>query len=353
MRIRRLQLVGCAWAFLIAGAAAQTSGPADSQDRALKEKLLQAVASTSLDMPGTRPWHLKLTIVKNPDDLVTLEETSVEEWWATPNTWRKVYTSPTHTYTLLHTEDGLFRSKDGPPPSPGIRLLLDQVVHPLPREDALDTLRLKSHPETVAGIAMTCITTTHVTQGASAKVVANPVLPRSSDYCFQTDRTVLRASRLAWNVTVLGTTMGTFQDRSVPTALLEQGPWGKIEAKVVKLGTKPLTTADFPVTNTLEKVNQRIGVNIGDVAAGSKIKGGNPEYPYEAKVRHISGSVVLYALIGTDGKIVTLQPLSSPDATLTRAAMNAVSRWEYRPYLMNGVPAEVETEIVVTFSISG
>ena len=36
-----------------------------------------------------------------------------------------------------------------------------------------------------------------------------------------------------------------------------------------------------------------------------------------------------------------------------RAALEAVRQWRYRPYLLNGDPIEVETDITVNFVLSG
>jgi protein TonB len=38
---------------------------------------------------------------------------------------------------------------------------------------------------------------------------------------------------------------------------------------------------------------------------------------------------------------------------LANAARDAVQRWRYRPYLLNGEPVEVETSITVNFTFGG
>jgi TonB family protein len=75
-----------------------------------------------------------------------------------------------------------------------------------------------------------------------------------------------------------------------------------------------------------------------------------PVYPPDAKKRKIQGSVVLHAIIGKDGKVDTLAIISGPKE-LQKSAIDAVSKWVYRPYLLNGNPTEVETTITVTYSL--
>jgi protein TonB len=76
-----------------------------------------------------------------------------------------------------------------------------------------------------------------------------------------------------------------------------------------------------------------------------------PIYPVEAKEKRVSGTVVLQALIGTDGVVDDLQVVSGPDL-LRQAALDAVKTWRYRPYLLNGEPVAVRTIINVVFTLS-
>jgi protein TonB len=77
-----------------------------------------------------------------------------------------------------------------------------------------------------------------------------------------------------------------------------------------------------------------------------------PIYPPLAKQARIQGPVVLQATIGRDGSIQHLQVLSG-HPMLTKAAVDAVQQWRYRPYLLNGEAVEVETQITVNFLLNG
>lgn len=75
-----------------------------------------------------------------------------------------------------------------------------------------------------------------------------------------------------------------------------------------------------------------------------------PIYPAPAKQLRIQGDVVLTALIARDGSIEGLRVLSG-HPLLIRAALDAVSQWRYKPYILNGSATEVETTIKVTFRL--
>ena len=89
----------------------------------------------------------------------------------------------------------------------------------------------------------------------------------------------------------------------------------------------------------------------GNVQAASLVNKVEPQYPAIAKTAHVSGTVVLHAIIAKDGSVEKLQFVSGP-ALLMASAMGAVKEWRYRPTMLNGQPVEVDTTVQVVFSLS-
>jgi len=90
----------------------------------------------------------------------------------------------------------------------------------------------------------------------------------------------------------------------------------------------------------------------GNVAAANLIRQVQPVYPAIAKTAHISGTVVLHAVISKDGTIQELTYISGPPL-LMKNAMDAVHQWRYKPTLLNGEPVDVDTTISVVFTLGG
>ena len=90
----------------------------------------------------------------------------------------------------------------------------------------------------------------------------------------------------------------------------------------------------------------------GGVIEGFLIHKVTPVYPKMAIITRQQGQVLLHAIIGRDGTIENLQVVSGPPL-LIQAALDAVQRWRYRPYLLNNEPVEVETQITVNFTLGG
>jgi TonB family protein len=86
------------------------------------------------------------------------------------------------------------------------------------------------------------------------------------------------------------------------------------------------------------------------VSEGMLIRQIAPVYPPMARRNHVEGTVVLHPLIGKDGRIANLTPVSGPKE-LIPAAVGAVEQWIYKPYLLMGQPVEVDTQTTVNFTL--
>jgi periplasmic protein TonB len=109
-----------------------------------------------------------------------------------------------------------------------------------------------------------------------------------------------------------------------------------------------------PPTNTTVKLDPKptgpIRVSTGAQMA-KLIHQVIPVYPQMARATHTSGTVRLLGIIGKDGTIRNLQVISG-HPLLTKAAMDAVSQWVYRPTLLSGEAVEVVCPIEVNFTLS-
>jgi periplasmic protein TonB len=93
----------------------------------------------------------------------------------------------------------------------------------------------------------------------------------------------------------------------------------------------------------------RVRISQG-VSAGLLIQKVEPPYPPLAQAARIQGRVVLSAIIAKDGSIQNLEVVGG-HPMLVPTAIDAVKQWRYKPYLLNGEPVEVETQITVTFTL--
>jgi protein TonB len=129
-------------------------------------------------------------------------------------------------------------------------------------------------------------------------------------------------------------------------ALVETLQVGRVheEINVVAPGQPRQTAAQTRPT-------QRIKVG-GNVQATMLIKQVKPIYPSSAQAQGVEGAVLLNAVIGKDGSLLSLavvNKLADPD--LAAAALAAAQQWRFRPTLLNGEPVEVATTITINFKL--
>jgi TonB family protein len=96
-------------------------------------------------------------------------------------------------------------------------------------------------------------------------------------------------------------------------------------------------------------VLQTMSVSQG-VSQGLLLKKVQPRYPANALRLRLEGAVDLMATISTHGDISAVKVLTG-DQQLARAAVDAVKQWKYKPYLLNGTPVEIQTQITVKFKL--
>ena len=96
-------------------------------------------------------------------------------------------------------------------------------------------------------------------------------------------------------------------------------------------------------------VLQTLTVSQG-VSRGLLVKSAPPVYPASAMQMHVEGAVELLATISKNGDISAVKIVSG-DPRLSRAAADAVKRWKYKPYLLNGEPIEIQTQVTVNFKL--
>jgi bla regulator protein blaR1 len=97
----------------------------------------------------------------------------------------------------------------------------------------------------------------------------------------------------------------------------------------------------------------------GDLAARSRLRGrragfgdqkSRPHLSSAGAAARIQGSVILQVVINKSGDVENIQ-LFSGHPMLSPAAIDAVKQWKYKPYLLNGEPAEVEIRVTVNFTL--
>jgi TonB family protein len=122
-------------------------------------------------------------------------------------------------------------------------------------------------------------------------------------------------------------------------------------ARVASLVLAALLTCCVSQVAAQATVPQRIRVS-EDALRGVLVRKVSPIYPPLARQARIQGTVILKVVIDKSGNVYDVQ-LVSGHPLLAPAAIDAVKQWKYKPYLLNGEPVEVETNVQVIFKLEG
>ena len=139
----------------------------------------------------------------------------------------------------------------------------------------------------------------------------------------------------------------TQQTRTVPVIDRERAASAPVAISSLKGSSPPSANVRASASPAVEKAGAPQRISSG-VMTAAKISGVAPRYPLIAKASHVSGAVVLDAVISKTGLVEDVQVVSGPNV-LRRSAVDAVKTWKYKPSLLNGEPVKVGTVIVVNF----
>ncbi len=87
-----------------------------------------------------------------------------------------------------------------------------------------------------------------------------------------------------------------------------------------------------------------------DIASALVVQKSPLKYPDAARAAGIEGTVVLRIIVSDSGTVKEVTVISG-DPVLAQPTADSVKQWKYRPYSVNKVPVEMETELSINFHI--
>ena len=75
----------------------------------------------------------------------------------------------------------------------------------------------------------------------------------------------------------------------------------------------------------------------------------DPAYPLQLMHENVHGTVILYAVIRSDGTVGSVRVLRGVDRRLDQFASEALAQWQFQPAMKNGSPVDVEATFQIPF----
>ena len=126
------------------------------------------------------------------------------------------------------------------------------------------------------------------------------------------------------------------------------GVVGGIVGGIVALAPPPPPPPPPPSPPAVARAPVRIG---GQITAPALLHRVEPVYPDMAALAHLSGIVILEAVVDTEGCVESVKVLRSRHALLDKASEDALMQWRYSPLVLNGIPASFVLTVTFNFSV--
>lgn len=335
---------------------AQTTAPVVPTDPAA---LLQLASKLNgLHGADLQPWHVRATWQTLDEERQPKEQGIWEEWWAGEKKYRMTYKSADVERTIYGTDRG--RHEVGaagkvPWQFATVERLVNGPVQMLKASSAMKPVLNRTDVQQ-GTVKLSCVLQDVVAANGNPSEVRRPDgTSRQLEFrdCFSGNLPAVRAEETSQGSQTVFNSIVRFQGRYLAKKIRYVGAGGvETDISIDTLEALDDTSdAGFVPPANATEVPSATGVLAvpGIVMAGYRIAGEMPIYPEDARhFLHSEGTVILTAKILKDGTMGDLKVISGPLA-LQQAAIDAVKTWRYRPYLLNGEPVEVETQINVVF----
>jgi TonB family protein len=319
---------------------ADVTTPADANERIALARKVNGLEGTDI-----LPWHLKASYEVFDTEGKSKDKGTYEEWRITPKQYRLAFQSPLVSFEEYRTDQAVFRSGGQDWPGRPLGMIQEAIVEPIPVTVNMDKTMFTNYERSFGKVKAPCtaLVDRHRTQPPE----------NAMSYCFAPTNAVLLYSTSSGKVYQalyqhISAVHGHYLAHDIQYFLLGK-PWLTIHIDTlesISLSALPSLTVPAGLLPVERRENGAPGV----VKVGALTSKVVPVYPVAAKLMGVQGTVLLGATIARDGHIRKLEVLAGPPQ-LQQPALDAVKQWVYAPYLLDGEPVEVQTDINVVFSL--
>lgn len=330
---------------------------AQSPDSIKDPGALYATVARSYDYTSstTQPWQLTATYQTFDPGGKPAEQGTYHYWWLSPAVYRSTWTRGSAVQSEWMTAEGkkLQTTSGGP-----IHLfeinLIRELLSPLPdpEDPAFSDTYFERDTRTFGIVKTPCVKIVgkRSPHHSTPFPYAPPVDRVESMFCFDPKLPVV-----VFGSSVMGNTTYAYSDfvrtqvRFLPRSFVESIN-GRTLLKVSVESVASLNPGDpalVPPADAKPDTDAPVHLTRNDVIS-HRIKG-SAEFSGIENRDGIAGTVVIEFIITKDGHVRDPEPISSPDPSHTAAAISLISRWVFKPWLINGQPVEVRTAYGLTY----
>ena len=305
-------------------------------------KVRKIIERSTLNQPGTKPFHLKAVIAPSRADRGADRTGEVEIWWASPTEWKREVRSPEFHQIAIVNGSEEWQKNEGDYFPEWLRETAVALVEPVPDPDHALKMVNEADVKTMFGNTyyawMTMSTDGNVEKGMGATIAV-------------TDKTGLLfyCGDLGWGA--LFKDYKNFHGRMVAMTLTHGTP--EVTARVTTLEDlrdapaglfdAAASGGDVPLLQTViveEKVLRKNLLTM-DSVLWPPLKDG----PLE-------GVMTTEIVVDRGGRVREIGTIVTDNNAMSEAARKIIATMQFAPYLKNGVPVQVVSRVTMPFKAS-
>ncbi len=316
----------------------------DAKTVPLADVARHAVEQSKLTSPGSSPFHLKARIVEttNPDSTYKGE---IEEYWVSPEKFRRTVTSPGFSQTLVVNGDKVWEQDKGDYFPWWLHDLVTAIFDPLPMLESLEKLNAQMQKPSGSEHSNSCARMQTKVGVAPAENSAFLV------FCFEGSHGLLE-SAITPGYSCEFKDYSDFKNKRIARRLvIDPEPGTTIEARTTELDEiknpdEALFAVDQP-TPPADRVNR---LTVTDATVRS-LSSSTPDVIWPAvRGGKTSGVLSMYISVDRKGHVREAWPLNSDNPGLDDSAREQVMKWELKPAKMHDVPVQIESVLTLRFN---
>lgn len=279
-----------------------------------------------------QPWHIVIAYDEFDEDRDNVNSGVFDELWLAPDKYKRSYASDKLNQIDYANGHGLFRVGDQRWPRPTELQVRNEVIDPFYYAATLKDFHTRRVERSFGVQALDCVLL------ESQMIISSP-----TQYCFEHGSSALRYTRGQFWFQTAYNDVVTFQGRNVAREVeVTDGGKPHLKMKVQKLETvSSVDPQDLQApANAINLQGKRLsGVSLTTLHTEF------PKWPSEMREQHFTVTVAL--VVGKDGRVLSARATDGPQQAFD-SAEKATRKWVFRPYLVAGEPAEVETTIMLS-----
>lgn len=318
------------------------------QPASFTEAADHALEQSELTLPGSPPFHLVASTLGPATDAPSYTA-KIEEWWVSPEKWRRTIKSHDFSQTIIVNGDKVSERDQGDYYPLWLSNIVTALFDPLPSADELD---FKNAEPPRAGVfwAEPGVTCSRIVSKAGIPPNVND---QYSVICFQGQRGLLKFVGMS-GYDAEFREYRDFKGKQVAglvATFCEPGDTidTEIDTRVTAITDLVKPDASLFTVDQPTPVSSRINSISIDQEHLMKLSANTPgiQWP-SARTGKTSGTLSLYISVDRSGHVREVLPLNSDNATLNDPASEQVRKWRFKPMLVKG--SRVQVESVLTFA---